>query len=176
MYSACIKCEKLGSICKGPKLEDIELSEAIKWMEARRKYLGWTISELSSRSRVPVGTISRVFSEKDGDYKFKTIAPLWRALLLSDGNEIPCADPDGSIHQKLTERVRHLEKELAYMKAMSADSNEEHSRVVTYLKSQVRNYRTALIVTALLLVAFLLGIIGVLVYDITHPVIGYFGW
>lgn len=175
MYSACIRCSKLGTVCKGPNFTDMSVPEIIDWMRSRIAYLGWTRTYLSELSGVPDGTVKRVLSSTDGGgFKFETVAPLLKALTGSSGAESPCPDPDGSIHDALTTRIRHLEQDLADTKAMAATAAEEHNRVVTYLKSQVRNHRTALIVTALLLVLVLLSVIGVLIYDVLSPNIGYF--
>lgn len=169
VYSNCIKCLKLGSICKGPNFTDMTMPDLIDWMKSRKAYLGWTSTTLAERSRVPEGTVKRVLAAEDGGFKYDTIAPLLQALTGSSRAELPCPDPDGSIEEKLTSRIRHLEQELADTKTIS-------DREANHLHHQIRNHRIALSLITGILILVLLGIIGILVYDLTHPGIGYFGW
>lgn len=175
MYSDCIRCRKLGVVCKGPNFTDMSTPDIIDWMRARKSYLGWTSQTLSDRSGVPDGTIKRVLSSSDGGFKVETIAPMLQALTGSNLVESSCLDPDGSIEEKLTSRVRHLEKELSDTKSLAARNDTINSDQIVHLKSQAKNFRNALIVAASLLIVVLLVIICVLAYDVTHQSIGYFG-
>lgn len=174
MYSACIRCNKLGSVCKGPNFTDMTIPELIEWMKQRKAYLGWTSQTLAERSGVPEGTVKRVLAATDGGFKYETVAPLLQALTGSSRAESPCPDPDGSIEEKLTSRVRHLEEELADTKALAARNDARDADQIAHLKSQANNLRKALSIMTALLIVVLFAIICVLLYDINHSGVGYF--
>ena len=165
-------CQNTSKKCKCQNFLLLAGHEFIEWLIHYKKSEGLTNAGLSGRTNVPVGTLNRILADPHADFRYETAHQIMLGITQHglDAEEYPDSETD-----MLRARVQHLEQELADTKAMAATATEEHNRVVTYLKSQVRNHRTALIVTALLLVAVLLGIIGVLVYDITHPGIGYFG-
>lgn len=167
MYSACVKCDKLGSVCKGPNFMDMTVPELIDWLKIRKAHLGWTNATLAAKSSVPVGTINRLLGGAT-DFKYESIRPLLRALTGSSGAELPCPDPEDTATKALRERVRHLEQELTDTKAIS-------DRESNHLHNQIRNHRIALSLITGVLILVLLAIIGVLVFDITHEGIGYFG-
>lgn len=181
MYSACIKCAKLGTICKGPNFTDMSVLELIDWIKARKAHLGWTSQALADRSSIPEGTIKRVLASKGGTFQYDTIAPLLQALTGSSRAELPCPDPDGSIEERLTARVRHLEQELADTKSLAAQAQENaarseaaHCESEAHLRGQTKNLRKALSLITVILFVVLLAIIAALIYDVANPHIGYF--
>lgn len=174
MYSNCIKCPKLGSICKGPNFTDMSMPDLISWMKARKTYLGWTSQTLAEQSGVPVGTITRVLAAEDGGFKYDTIAPLLQALTGSSRAELPCPDPDGSIEERLTARIAHLEKELADTKAMSNRNAQRDADTIQVLKEQSSFRRKSIVGLAFALSVVALALVTLLIIDYANPDLGFF--
>ena len=102
MFDKCIKCKRLGENCV-PNLMILPFSELIQWCNQRQKYLGWTNQMLAEKSKVPLGTISRI---KAGDYldcKYSTIKSILIALIGGTSDEFSCTE-------QVERELRHMEQ------------------------------------------------------------------
>lgn len=177
MYTACARCGKIGPAnCRGPVFTDMTMPEIIEWIRLRLTFLGWSRAKLAEESRTPIGTVNRILSSQDGGgFKWETIAPMLAAITFRVAGELPCPDPSDPMSDQLRERCRHLEQELADTKQLASHAHESHTAAAVRQDAQTRSLRRALTIVSSLLIVVLFSIIGVLVYDLTHPGIGYFG-
>ena len=91
MFEKCITCGRLGESCV-PNLMLLPFADLIQWCNKRQKHLGWTNQELADKSKVPLGTISRI---KVGDYadcKYSTIKNILITLIGGITDEFPCTE------------------------------------------------------------------------------------
>jgi predicted transcriptional regulator len=96
----------------------LPFSELLQWWDKRQKYLGWTNKTLEDKSKVPLGTISRI---KGGDYpdcKYSTIRSILIALIGGTTDEFPCTD----LVAKELQQMEQLEKQAAKMTAVEAEN------------------------------------------------------
>ena len=92
MYEKCIGCDRLGKDCI-PNLYIMDVEEIREWAREQKEYKGLTNAELSELSGVPKGTIDHSFSVRVGkhvDMNYSTFAPLLRALIGAEAEEMPC--------------------------------------------------------------------------------------
>lgn len=126
MFDKCIKCNRLGESCV-PNLMILPFSELLQWWDKRQKHLGWTNKTLEDKSKVPLGTISRI---KGGDYpdcKYSTIRSILIALIGGTTDEFPCTD----LVEKELKQMEQLEKQAARL----ADVEKENEM----LKNRLQN-------------------------------------
>ena len=117
MFDKCIKCKRLGESCV-PNLMILPFSELLQWWDKRQKHLGWTNKTLEEKSKVPLGTISRI---KGGDYpdcKYSTIRSILIALIGGTTDEFPCTD----LVAKELQQMDQLEKQAAKLSVVEAEN------------------------------------------------------
>ena len=117
MFDKCIKCNRLGESCV-PNLMILPFSELLQWWDKRQKHLGWTNKTLEDKSKVPLGTISRI---KSGDYmdcKYSTIRSILIALIGGTTDEFPCVD----LVEKELKQTEQLEKQAAKLSVVEAEN------------------------------------------------------
>ena len=175
MFFECITCKSLNNGCHGPDFSRKSIPDVIGWFKAYCSHFGIAHSAFAKQCNMAEGTIHRIFSGASTDIKFETFRAMYVGVF---GNEPPamiCPDPDGSVAERLASRVQHLEQELADTKQLASHAHESHTAAAVRQDAQTRSLRRALTIVSSLLIVVLFAIIGVLVYDLTQPGIGYFG-
>lgn len=117
MFEKCIKCNRIGESCV-PNLMLLPFSELIQWWDKRQKHLGWTNKTLEEKSKVPLGTITRI---KGGDYmdcKYSTIRSILIALIGGTTDEFSCTD----MVEKELQQMEQLEKQAAKLSVVEAEN------------------------------------------------------
>ena len=141
MFEKCIKCDRLGESCV-PNLMILPFPDLIQWCIKRQKYLEWTNQALADKSKVPVGTITRI---KAGDYldcKYSTIRNLLIALVGGTTDEFPCnAQVEKELKQleRLEEQATKpsaTEKENKALKARLNKIDEQHRKDIRVIKEE----------------------------------------
>lgn len=100
VFDKCISCERLGQDCM-PNLFELSWPALLTWWKERQKFLGWTNQVLSDKSKVPVGTITRIKAGED-DCKYSTMRMIIHALTGGYDIEFPC-------QKKLDAEFAHIE-------------------------------------------------------------------
>lgn len=158
MFEKCIKCNRIGESCV-PNLMLLPFSDLIQWCTKRQKHLEWTNQTLADKSKVPLGTISRI---KAGDYldcKYSTIKNILIALIGGTTDEFPCTE-------QVEKELRHLEQfeqQAAKLSAVEAENErmkarfhqideqhrediraikEEYQEQITFLKEELKAWRS----------------------------------
>lgn len=119
MFDKCIKCGRLGESCV-PNLMLLPFAELIQWCNQRQKYLGWTNQMLAEKSKVPLGTITRI---KAGDYldcKYSTIKSILIALIGGTTDEFSCTE---QVERELR-HMEQLEQQAARLSCVEKENNE----------------------------------------------------
>ena len=142
MFEKCIKCTRIGESCV-PNLMLLPFADLMQWCSQRQKYLGWTNQALADRSKVPLGTISRI---KAGDYmdcKYSTIKSILIALIGGTTDEFPCTEQV----EKELQQLEQLEQQAAKLIEVENRYQEQIERLrkeVDYLR--IENDRKAKII------------------------------
>lgn len=126
MFEKCIKCNKIGESCV-PNLWLLPLPELIKWCIKRQKYLGWSNHELADKSKVPVGTINRLWAG-DTDCKYSTIRSLAISLVGCTTNEFACTEQV----EKELQQMEQLERQAARLSFVEKENEELKQRLEEY--------------------------------------------
>lgn len=90
MFEKCIKCNRMGESCV-PNLMLLPFHDLLKWCEKRQNHLEWTNKTLAEKSRVPIGTISRIKAGEE-DCKYSTIRNILIALIGGTSDEFSCTE------------------------------------------------------------------------------------
>jgi predicted transcriptional regulator len=90
MFEKCIKCNRIGESCV-PNLMLLPFADLLQWCNKRQNHLGWTNQKLAEKSKVPVGTISRIKAGED-DCKYSTIKNILIALIGGTTDEFSCTE------------------------------------------------------------------------------------
>lgn len=105
----CLHCERFGVSCNCSNFIAMTPTELLEWWKIRKKILGYTNEIIAERSLIPVGTINRVFSGKNPEFRYETAQSITKALLPKELQGSEC-------EEQLTNKLKELEKENAELK------------------------------------------------------------
>jgi ATP-dependent protease HslVU (ClpYQ) peptidase subunit len=103
----------------------LPFSELIQWWDKRQKHLGWTNKTLEEKSKIPLGTITRI---KGGDYmdcKYSTIKSILIALIGGTTDEFSCTE---QVEREL-QQMEQLEKQAAKLSVVEAENERLKARL-----------------------------------------------
>ena len=157
MFDKCIICNRLGESCV-PNLMLLPFPELIRWCIKRQKHLGWTNKVLEDKSKVPVGTINRIWAGEYADCKYSTIKYLLITLIGGTTDEFSCTEQvEKELRQmeKLTQQATKLsiveaENEMLKARLKQIDElhrqdiravREEYQEQITFLKDELKAWR-----------------------------------
>ena len=124
MFDKCIPCKKIGISCV-PNLMLLSFPELVRWCIKRQKYLGWTNQVLADKSKVPVGTINRIWAGDYADCKYSTIRNLLITLIGGITDEFPCTD----LVEKELQQMAVLEQQAAKLSTVEAENEMLKARL-----------------------------------------------
>lgn len=187
----CKECTHPGRDCI-PYLMTVSQAELQEWCKHRKKVLHMSNEDIADRTFVPKGTVDRVFSPKDADYRFSTMQPIVCILSGCSREELDCEAAYQTPSEALLEQVkakdeiiRHLEEETkrqdAHIRAMEASAQadmerakKEEAESIAYMKKKEKGHVKTIYTLAVLLAFTLLLIITALIIDRLNPDIGFF--
>lgn len=184
----CTSCERLGVSCSGPQFLAMSPAELTSWIRRRKAALGLTIDELAARAGVSATSINRMLSGTWSNYRLETVSPILQVLLGGSWPALSCAAETGQEMFALRDRVHHLEGELSATRVSAgqaheaAQDNADSLRAqiaqlleqIDQLRMQVQQHRRLAYALGIILLLVLLGIIGLLLYDLSNGSVGYF--
>ena len=124
MFEKCIPCKKIGVSCV-PNLMLLSFPELIRWCIKRQKHLGWTNKDLEKESRVPVGTINRIWGGDYADCKYSTIRSILISLIGGTTDEFSCTD----LVEKELQHMEVLEHQAEKLSAVEAENQRLKERL-----------------------------------------------
>jgi hypothetical protein len=157
MFEKCIKCNRIGESCV-PNLMLLPFPDLIQWWDKRQKHLGWSNQTLADKSKVPVGTISRIKAGED-DCKYSTIKNILISLIGGTTDEFACT---AQVENELR-NLEKLEQQAAKLSAVEAENErmkasfrqidekhrqdirvlrEEYQEQITFLKDELKAWRS----------------------------------
>lgn len=158
MFEKCIPCKKIGHSCV-PNLMLLPFPDLIKWCIKRQKYLGWTNQVLADKSKVPVGTINRIWASDYADCKYSTIKNLLITLIGGTTDEFSCTEQV----EKELHNLEQLEQQAAKLSVIEAENEilkarlqnidelhrqdirvikQEYQEQVSFLREELKAWRT----------------------------------
>lgn len=117
MFEKCIKCERIGESCV-PNIMLLPFADLIQWCIKRQKYLGWSNQTLADKSKVPVGTINRIWAGDYLDCKYSTIKNLLITLIGGTTDEFACTE---QVENELRQ-MEKLEQQAAKLSVVEAEN------------------------------------------------------
>lgn len=147
--------------------------ETLEWCRMWKERFGWSNAALAERSKVPLGTINRVFSHARGEVdaggvKLETIRPIICAITGCTMQELEaCDDQHDASTAALIKRNKDLEEDNARLR-------REAETQRTFLTDQIRIKDRYVAILGILLASTLFYIMGALVVDATNPDVGFF--
>ena len=158
MFDKCIKCPRIGEDCV-PNLMLLPFHELLQWWDKRQKHLGWTNHDLSEKSTVPVGTISRIKAGEYPDCKYSTIKHILIALIGGTEDEFSCTE---QVKMELRQ-LEQLEQQAAKLATVQEENDQlkaqlhqidelhrqdiraikaEYQEQIAFLKDQLKAWQT----------------------------------
>lgn len=155
MFEKCIPCERIGTSCV-PNLMRLPFAELIRWCIKRQKHLGWSNNFLADKSKVPVGTINRIWGGDYEDCKYSTIKQLLVTLIGGTEDEYHC-------NELIEKELRNVEQQAAKLSLVEAENErlksrfkeideihrndiravkEEYQEQITFLKEQLKAWQS----------------------------------
>lgn len=129
MFDKCIPCQRIGESCV-PNLMRLQFAELILWCIKRQKHLGWSNNFLADKSKVPVGTINRIWGGDYEDCKYSTIKQLLVTLIGGTEDEYHC-------NELIEQEIRNVEQQAEKLSAVEAE-NERLKAENERLKNRFR--------------------------------------
>lgn len=157
MFEKCITCNRMGESCV-PNLMLLQFPNLKEWWSKRQKHLGWSNQTLADKSKVPVGTISRIKAGEE-DCKYSTIRNILIALIGGTQDEFACTEQV----EKELRQMEQLEQQAARLSIAEAENerlkcrlNEideihrndirairaEYQEQIAFLKDQLKAWQT----------------------------------
>lgn len=147
----------MGESCV-PNLMLLPFSDLIQWCNKRQQYLGLKNQDLADKSKVPIGTISRIKAGEE-DCKFSTMRNILLALIGGTTDEFSCTEQvEKELRQlealeRQAEKLAAVEQENKNLKAMLAKIdelhrqdvraiNEEYQKQIAFLKEELMAWRS----------------------------------
>ena len=129
MFDKCIPCERIGITCV-PNLMRLPFPELIRWCIKRQKHLGWSNNFLADKSKVPAGTINRIWGGDYEDCKYSTIKQLLVTLIGGTEDEYHC-------NELIEKEIRNMEQQAEMLSVVEAENERlkaENERLKTRFK------------------------------------------
>ena len=114
MFDKCIPCQRIGESCV-PNLMRLPFAELIRWCTKRQKHLGWSNNFLADKSKVPVGTINRIWCGDYEDCKYSTIKQLLVTLIGGTEDEYHC-------NELIEKEIRSMEQQAEMLSIVEAEN------------------------------------------------------
>ena len=154
MFDKCIPCQRIGESCV-PNLMRLQFAELILWCIKRQKHLGWSNNFLADKSKVPVGTINRIWGGDYEDCKYSTIKQLLVTLIGGTEDEYHC-------NELIEKELRNVEQQAARLSVVEAENEmlkkrfkeideihrndiravkEEYQEQINFLKDELKAWR-----------------------------------
>ena len=114
MFDKCIPCERIGVSCV-PNLMRLPFTELIRWCIKRQKHLGWSNNFLADKSKVPLGTINRIWGGDYDDCKYSTIKQLLATLIGGTEDEYHC-------NELIEKELRNVEQQAEKLSILEAEN------------------------------------------------------
>jgi ATP-dependent protease HslVU (ClpYQ) peptidase subunit len=114
----------------------------MQWCAKRQKHLGWTSQMLADKSKVPIGTISRIKAGEYLDCKYSTIKNILIALIGGTTDEFSCTE---QVEKELKHlealeqqaaKLSDVEQENHELKAKLSEIDELHRKDVRAIKEE----------------------------------------
>ena len=129
MFDKCIPCQRIGESCV-PNLMRLPFAELIRWCVKRQKHLGWSNNFLADKSKVPVGTINRIWCGDYEDCKYSTIKQLLVTLIGGTEDEYHC-------NELIEKEIRSMEQQAEMLSIVEAENEKlkaENERLIKRFK------------------------------------------
>lgn len=149
------------------------MQEIINDLKITKKKKGYTNKQIAEATGIPEGTVSRVFSSKDYNFKYDTIKPIVDYLMMDDfydeevKNPLPEDDMLELFRHILPEKNHQIEEmycEIEQLKEQYRNSHDMHKIEVEQLKNNMRMLRFIILsmsISIVLLILVDLGVSGV---------------
>jgi hypothetical protein len=137
VFSACVKCDRLGLDCV-PNLMALPFPDLLEWWKERQRFLGWSNQFLSEKSNIPLGTINRIKAGED-DCRFSTMRAVIHALLGGYSVEFPCQkklDQEFAHIEALEKQNAELLKNIEELNSRLASIDELHRNDIRVIKAE----------------------------------------
>lgn len=140
MFEKCIKCNRMGESCV-PNLMLLPFAELIKWIDKRQRHLGWKNQDLADKSRIPLGTISRIKAGEE-DCRYSTMKSILIALIGGTTDEFPCTEQVEKELRQLEQleqqaaKLSAVEKENCELKAQLSVIDEQHRKDIRVIREE----------------------------------------
>ena len=141
MFDKCIPCDRIGISCV-PNLMRLPFPELIRWCIKRQKHLGWSNNFLADKSKVPVGTINRIWGGDYADCKYSTIKQLLVTLIGGTEDEYHCNE----LIEKELRNMEQLQQQVAKLSVTLAENemlkdklmriDEQHRQDIRVIKQE----------------------------------------
>lgn len=188
-YNRCITCDHIGITCDGPNFLAMSMERWCEWVVLRKDYLGWTNARIAELANVSTVSVNRITSSNVKDLRMTTMQAITRVLVNGTWGQYPCNmaaqatefvdNPE--LLARCEDQRRQLEDDRAkidFLKQQVQFKEEQMQSKDTLLRERFEFLKRKDRVIALLgtcLAVAVLFIIVVLIYDLTHADIGYFG-
>lgn len=190
MYEECLECPKIGISCDGPNFFAMSTPELHAWCKARKAVLHTSNARLaeSTGGMLPKGTVDRFFAGEHVDFRYETIRPLLKVLILGRGEwkGLPCAEipADGDLQRKVQEleaeirwrddKIQHLTDNHNAMTTLIANTNKRNTEQAEFMRSEIKRTNARATIMTIIAVLALLYIIVTLVIDRADPSKGFY--
>ena len=188
-YEKCLTCKQLGTTCDGPNFLAMDAVELGHWCDEKRKQIpGLTYDKLAADTELSKSAVYGFLHGAHTDYRLETIRPIVRRITGGKWDDNPCGNLTNSERAQMEEKVRALEKEIAWrdekiqdlqhnfasMQTLVANTNARNTTDKDFLRSQIKSKNKAIITMSICLGITTAVIIAALIIDRLNSGVGFF--
>lgn len=157
------------------KIVEMDTPQLFDWLKEAKKLRGLTNKNIAEATGVPQGTIDRIMAGKHTEVKRSTLQPI-TAYLASLYEDTPA--PDTQEQAELNTNALEGLKMVVQLRNAELDALTKSYKVledrVEFLKGENKRKDKWVAILAALTTVLFTGIIALLVYDLTHPDVGWY--
>lgn len=188
-YEKCLSCKQLGTTCDGPNFLAMDAIELGHWCDEKRKQIpGLTYDKLAADTELSKSAVYGFLHGAHTDYRLETIRPIVRRITGGKWDDNPCGNLTNSERVQMEEKVRALEKEIAWrddkiqhlqgnnasMQMLITNTNARNTQDKDFLRSQIKGKNKTIVALSICLGITLAVIIAALIVDRLNGDIGFF--
>lgn len=149
--------------------------DLFNWLREAKKLRGLTNKQIADATGVPLGTVDRVMSGKYTEVKRSTLQPITSYLAKLHEETLP---PDTPEQAELNTNALEGLKMVVQLRDAELEALTKSYKVledrVEFLKGENKRKDRWVTILATLTIVLFTGIIALLVYDLTHPDVGWY--
>ena len=192
-YDICLNCDFLQKSCDDPNMLAMDYPRWVEWANSHAKQLRLTRAQIAEQSNLPKSTLDSILSGRTQDIRASTMRSITKVLVGGCWGQYPChiaamlIEDEGirvddqilALQNQLSaerEKSARLAQELETARSegrLKADFLRAQDETIKEQKGSIRRKEKTIALLCAIVALLMSIMIGALIYDKTHPDVGW---